>query len=242
MIRFFRQLRKNLLMESKTSKYFKYAIGEILLVVIGILIALGINNWNENRKLELEETKLLNALIKETQANLEIVDTLIIDNDTISKRALRSLNKGLKDSNFSFKMRDVVRDLGYNTNNYETSILNEILGTNSRSIIANTEIISELRSLKQAYNRSDDTQFYVDAFWNDKVTDFLNSRGLGVYIAIGNTPDGNNLDIQYNKGYLSLLGLMYSYQNSLLRSRKDLKKAIEHSLKFLEDQNIDYHD
>ncbi|GAA4812071.1 DUF6090 family protein [Litoribaculum gwangyangense] len=50
MIKFFRKIRQNLLMENKTGKYFKYAIGEIVLVVIGILIALQINNWNETRK------------------------------------------------------------------------------------------------------------------------------------------------------------------------------------------------
>jgi len=50
MIKFFRKIRQNLLSEGKTGKYLKYAIGEIVLVVIGILIALSINNWNENRK------------------------------------------------------------------------------------------------------------------------------------------------------------------------------------------------
>ncbi|GGG57100.1 DUF6090 family protein [Bizionia arctica] len=50
MIKLFRNIRKNLLKEGKTTKYFKYAIGEIILVVIGILIALQINNWNEQRK------------------------------------------------------------------------------------------------------------------------------------------------------------------------------------------------
>jgi len=49
MIKFFRKIRRNLLSEGKTGKYLKYAIGEIILVVIGILIALQINNWNENR-------------------------------------------------------------------------------------------------------------------------------------------------------------------------------------------------
>jgi len=50
MIKLFRRIRQNLLMENKSGKYFKYAIGEIILVVIGILIALQINNWNEIRK------------------------------------------------------------------------------------------------------------------------------------------------------------------------------------------------
>ena len=49
-------------MENKTGKYFKYAIGEIVLVVIGILIALSINNWNENRKTQIEERDILQRL------------------------------------------------------------------------------------------------------------------------------------------------------------------------------------
>ena len=52
MIKFFRHIRKDLMEKNKTGKYFKYAIGEIVLVVIGILIALQINNWNENQKLK----------------------------------------------------------------------------------------------------------------------------------------------------------------------------------------------
>ena len=50
MINFFRKIRQRLLTENKFSKYLFYAIGEILLVVIGILIALQINNWNESNK------------------------------------------------------------------------------------------------------------------------------------------------------------------------------------------------
>ncbi|WP_445752737.1 DUF6090 family protein [Polaribacter sp.] len=69
MIKFFRKIRQNLLMENKTSKYFKYAIGEIVLVVIGILIALQINNWNENRKLKKQETKILSDLLAESKQN-----------------------------------------------------------------------------------------------------------------------------------------------------------------------------
>jgi len=52
MIKFFRKIRQNLISEGKTTNYLKYAFGEIVLVVIGILIALSINNWNEKRKIE----------------------------------------------------------------------------------------------------------------------------------------------------------------------------------------------
>jgi hypothetical protein len=48
--------------QNKTGKYFKYAIGEIILVVIGILIALSINNWNEKNKLKIEEIKILKEM------------------------------------------------------------------------------------------------------------------------------------------------------------------------------------
>ena len=70
MIKFFRQIRKSLLMETgKTSKYLKYAIGEIILVVIGILIALQINNWNENRKLQTQELNLTKQLLDDAKAD-----------------------------------------------------------------------------------------------------------------------------------------------------------------------------
>jgi len=62
MIKFFRRIRQKLLRENQFSKYLLYAIGEILLVVIGILIALQINNWNETRKSKKVELKILQEL------------------------------------------------------------------------------------------------------------------------------------------------------------------------------------
>ena len=59
MLHFFRKIRRDLIDNSKSYKYFKYAIGEIVLVVLGILIALQINNWNENRNISKIELALL---------------------------------------------------------------------------------------------------------------------------------------------------------------------------------------
>ena len=73
-----------MLNENKTSKYFKYAIGEIVLVVIGILIALQINTWNENRKAINEETKILTAL----QSDFKVSKTRIEETMVQQKRVL----------------------------------------------------------------------------------------------------------------------------------------------------------
>ena len=77
MIKFFRKIRHNLINEGKTTKYLKYAIGEIVLVVIGILIALQINNWNEQRKQKLNYLNIL-----QTVKNDIMVDTTSINEVT----------------------------------------------------------------------------------------------------------------------------------------------------------------
>jgi hypothetical protein len=85
MIKFFRNIRQNLIMENKTGKYLKYAIGEIVLVVIGILIALQINNWNENRKTYLEENRILLSLKSDLLQALQESNNQIIREKDISK-------------------------------------------------------------------------------------------------------------------------------------------------------------
>jgi len=76
MIKFFRRIRQQLLMENRASKYLLYAIGEIVLVVIGILIALQINNWNENRKIQNAQHLLLIDLYDNLTA-----DSIVLDNN-----------------------------------------------------------------------------------------------------------------------------------------------------------------
>ena len=80
MIKFFRKIRYDLMEKNKTGKYLKYAIGEIILVVIGILIALQINNWNENRKTQLVELELLENIQADLIESKGSIDDMIIVN------------------------------------------------------------------------------------------------------------------------------------------------------------------
>ena len=93
MIKFFRQIRQQLLMENKTSKYFKYAIGEIILVVIGILIALQINNWNENKKQIAYESKILTEIYRGLQSDSSRITTWIKPRIKTTLKASSELTK-----------------------------------------------------------------------------------------------------------------------------------------------------
>ena len=81
MIKFFRNIRKTLLKEGKTSNYLKYAIGEIILVVIGILIALQINNWNSNRIKKQKEIVYITNIKRDLKEQLKTIEAQI-DSET----------------------------------------------------------------------------------------------------------------------------------------------------------------
>ena len=77
MIKFFRKIRQQLLTQNKFTKYLLYAIGEIILVVIGILIALQVNNYNEAKKQELKTKEILTKIHEELALNIQKSDDII---------------------------------------------------------------------------------------------------------------------------------------------------------------------
>ena len=84
MNKFFRNIRKKLAAENKVMAYSRYAIGEIILVVIGILIALQINNWNEENKTSRLETKILKELLNNLDQDLKEIQDDIYYMDEIN--------------------------------------------------------------------------------------------------------------------------------------------------------------
>ncbi len=110
MLKFFRRFRQQLLDENKTSKYFKYAIGEVVLVVIGILIALQINNWNEGRKEGLKAKGYVEKLIIDLVADTLYINELIIEGNGYQKQ-IETYFKFFEEGNHS---KDVLIDSAMN--------------------------------------------------------------------------------------------------------------------------------
>lgn len=91
MLKLFRNIRQNLTSEGKTGNYLKYAIGEIILVVLGILIALQIDNWNESRIDRISEQAILRQLKSEFKSNLKQLDEKIGIRDYMMNSAIQLL-------------------------------------------------------------------------------------------------------------------------------------------------------
>ena len=92
MIKFFRKIRQNLLSEGRIGKYIKYAIGEIILVVVGILIALQVNNWNESYKEQKLVIQYQERLIKDIESDLDAVKMRINYFENVKNYAEKSLD------------------------------------------------------------------------------------------------------------------------------------------------------
>lgn len=165
MIKFFRHIRQNLIMENKTSNYFKYAIGEIVLVVIGILIALQINNWNENKNniaradkhLETLQLNLKDDVIQAEKLLSETQTTMDYSNDFLNQfKTLKPIDNNIQMYliYLMYERNIEVNDSGFNTllnsnsmsfinGNLQIKILNyyrHIEQLKSREINANSEI------------------------------------------------------------------------------------------------------
>ncbi|WP_412561494.1 DUF6090 family protein [Winogradskyella sp. MIT101101] len=92
MIKFFRHIRQSMINQNRTKKYLLYAIGEIILVVIGILIALQINNWNEDQKSRKDERYVLTEVLKNLEEDAILVKE-IIEQRQKAKTAIIELQK-----------------------------------------------------------------------------------------------------------------------------------------------------
>ena len=100
MIPFFRKIRKNLADDNNPLKYMRYAIGEIVLVVIGILIALSINNWNETRKDNRQEVVYYCKIKEDLESDKNRIETIIesiVERQVVCKQLLLKLHSTPKD-------------------------------------------------------------------------------------------------------------------------------------------------
>ena len=180
MIKIFRKIRQNLLMENKTRKYFKYAIGEIVLVVIGILIALQINNWNERRKIQSNQEKYLTLLKIEAENNLKEIRNTKNEVSEMNMKQIVLYNlinikqDTVTEKQLSESLFRIVS--GFNKFKYENSVLSDLKSSGNLKNVLNDSLRKYLIALEplviEVQNQQDAV---VDS--RDKVRNYINENG-----------------------------------------------------------------
>jgi hypothetical protein len=137
----------------KTTKYFKYAIGEIILVVIGILIALSINNWNEKRKAKITEHTFLENIKADLQLNMQALDNFIAmrENAITSSDIVLHYFEGRKTldlNDFNYHSLSVMDWMPFqqNDNTYQ-----ELVNSGQLSIITNKTIKNNMQNMQSSF-------------------------------------------------------------------------------------------
>ncbi len=194
MIKFFRKIRQNLLMENKTGpstgtsvkvgKYFKYAIGEIVLVMVGILLALQINNWNEIKKEHIITQKYYDGFVVDLQKDRTILDYLI----TVRKKQRISAKAILN----MIESKEYDLDTFYNHYYFllpfyrfvaNSNTLEEVLNSSHLRFITDDTIKNRLLDLRGSYKsiKLNEEHVYEDRagyLYNEFTLDHIEFNGL----------------------------------------------------------------
>lgn len=180
MLKFFRKIRQKLVAENRFSKYLIYAIGEIVLVVIGILIALQINNWNQTKKNRNKELEILRDLKVEFKMNKLDLEALISDHQGM----LNATNKimeliGKSDSTLEEHNIDslLYLSIDYDDFNPKQSIIDESISSGTISLIRNDSLRSLIFVWKSMKEDLDETYRTMDEMSQTITLPYLAENG-----------------------------------------------------------------
>lgn len=238
MIGFFRRIRKKLADDNQLLKYTRYAIGEILLVMVGILLALQVNSWNEERKAD-NEAKIIRAalqkeLVKDTlllHKNIEIFKPLISEHNKLNKRinqkgaTLDTLILVAKEFNPSYEL---IRS--YNNITFQSIIstgkIDFLEDSEKQALLDLNKIQSEVLDYTTEDNYIHFSSFYLekysngirsttDSYVNNLAWDIENEREFSLLL--------NNI-CSYRRYFLSVYSESYK---DILKKTKEVLIAIE---------------
>jgi hypothetical protein len=251
MIKFFRKIRQKLLSENKISKYLLYAIGEIILVVIGILIALQINNWNEDRKDRNREQAILKSLQIDFQTNISNVNNAC-ESFLVAYQASANLLEIIKDEREidGSEIEKLVDDIINKTMSLDIidGSINEMLNTGSINLIRDFNLREQLSNWSYYQtDTEDDIVIYREYLFNFFIPSLTNKALLRNM----STPDffeedlnlkkiaKSNFKIDYNKTIRTIEFENEVYNNTLnymyaINSYKVFNNYLTDTLKLIE--------
>lgn len=176
MIKFFRHIRQNLIMENKTTTYFKYAIGEIVLVVIGILIALQINNWNQELGNKQDEHLIVKNLNLEFKKNKISIQKFIKHHESIlsDTRDLMNLIGEPEETLKRLNLDSLIsRSIDYWTYKPSQSVVSDIISSGKLNLITSDSLRLQLFDWSVNLDENEENYNTLDEVFQTIVLSYL---------------------------------------------------------------------
>ena len=237
MTRFLRKIRQNLFTENRVTKYLIYAIGEIFLVVVGILIALSVNNWNEWKNERKIEKGLLIELRDNLERNIDLIDTASAKVNEINKTTNTIIEiieeKNLYSDTIINYFGELLRSGSYllrlNTNGYE-SLRNTGFEILSSKIIKN-EILMLFETTYPSYIKTTEV---TNAIWES------NTGWWQDYFYIRPSKPGlvplNFNSLKEDKKFINMVRTLENGRDGILDNMKMCKAETQRVLQLIKDE------
>jgi len=226
MLKFFRQIRQNLLMDNKTGKYIKYALGEIILVMIGILLALQVNNWNEEKKItntELEILKVMRENLNSDLKDMNINVQFYMVRQNAAQVVLESLNNPLyKNDSLSFSYAN----LGLSPFFIETTSAYENLKSIGFETIKNDSLKERIMYIySNRYQWMEGLEDAHSNFISTKLEPLL-IENIIVESSLISAKPINLVELRNNHQFKETVKKSYSYNAYMIARNKDLMNSV----------------
>ncbi|WP_179345243.1 DUF6090 family protein [Winogradskyella ursingii] len=250
MIKFFRKIRYNLMETGKTGKYFKYAIGEIILVMIGILLALQVNNWNNQRLETNKEQVILKNLRSDFKANITEFNRIYNSSTGSYKSSIRLLEIIRGDDIINPEEVETLLDAIINdfySLDLNAASIDEIKSSGSLSIIKDSELRKQLSNWSfMKDDTEDDIEIYYNYMFEFLIPSLTNKavlRNMAIPERLMQKTDlpiisSSNFKIDYNSTIRTLEFENQVYNNALnivyvLTAYKNLETYLNNTLELI---------
>jgi len=203
MIKLFRKVRQRLLTENKFSKYLLYAIGEIVLVVIGILIAVNINSWKKERDVAASNKVYCTKLLEELEMNISRLELLAFDYNNENNlpsweesvenadSLLTLVTRGLQENDLDFLLHKPIWSGGSQLNLHDETY-EELLGTGKLYNIGSQSLILGIKNYYKRYER----EIEYNRRWTDYALEGMSQTELSqvkILLDYERNPEGFDL-------------------------------------------------
>jgi hypothetical protein len=250
MLRFLRQIRQRLLTDNKFSKYMLYAIGEILLVVIGILVAFQVDSWNEERKEMAQEKEVLNNLLDDLRAAREQSSTSILAEELLIVDIIRALNIHPDENETPSSFYDD-KKIGPMLWDFESNIpiiksYAEIKNTGKTALISNRDLREMFTNLEISLDRLKTLvadRLTVQQLRIDEIAEtqlnfirIFNSPASKLSVDLGNEPENDYPELFKDPRIRNLFAMKLALTEDVLTFRQDLQNEIDLIITLIESE------